>query len=179
MKAKTKKSPRYFHLPRGDDRPIVEGMWVSTFLKAARFSVRSLVARRPGEDPPDCEAIVDGAWAGIEAIELVHDETAASFDHWVQHFVWQQPSFLARAQSIIEGKDGKRWLGGPYDRKLLVIYTNELYLPRDKVKLWLADHHFRTAVFDHAVLGFSYHIKHRHLRPAFRLKLVRPDTCRG
>ena len=74
MKAKAKKSPLYFQLPRGDDRPIVEGMWVSNFLKAARFSVHSLVAHAGrSEDPPDCEAIVDGAWAGIEAIELVDD----------------------------------------------------------------------------------------------------------
>ncbi len=134
-RSKPKKSLRYFHLPNDGDRPIVERMWVEHFLKAARFSVQRLVARNAHEDPPDCEAIVDGARAGIEATEIIYGGTAASFDHMVQHFEWSRPSFLARVQSIIADKDGKQWLGGPYERRLLVIYTNELYLPREKVKV--------------------------------------------
>ena len=170
-KAKPKKSPRYFHLPNDDDRPIVERMWVEQFMRAARFSVRDLVARRPDEDPPDCECVIDCARAGIEATEIIHGGTAASFDHNVRHFEWDQATFLARVQSIISTKDGKRWLGGPYDRRLLVIYTNELFLPRDKVKAWLLGHRFETSTFDHVVLGFSYDPDHGYR--AFRLRLVK------
>jgi len=172
-RSKPKKSLRYFHLPNDGDRPIVERMWVEHFLKAARFSVQRLVARNAHEDPPDCEAIVDGARAGIEATEIIYGGTAASFDHMVQHFEWSRPSFLARVQSIIADKDGKQWLGGPYERRLLVIYTNELYLPREKVKVWQIGQRFKTSMFDHVVLGFSYHPDHRKLRPALRLKLER------
>jgi hypothetical protein len=173
------KYKRYFSAPKSD-MPVVERDAARTFLKAARFSVERLISRQRGQDPPDCEAIVDGVRAGIEVTELVDPNTLnRTLKGKREYLVWDQRLLVERIQQRISDKAGKSFKGGPYDRKMLIIYTDEFDLQRDKAKRLLAGQCFAINVFSNVVLGFSYHPHHRKLRPAFRLKLARPDARRG
>jgi hypothetical protein len=144
------------------------------FLEGCKVFCEGLVSRGEREQPPDCEAFVGGASAAIEVTELIYEKTAASRDHSMKHFVWKRRSFLNAIQARITEKGEKPFKGGPYARRMLVVYTNELYLPRAKVKRCLAGQRFVTSMFSNVVLGFSYHPDHRLLRPAFRLRLAKP-----
>ncbi len=54
------------------EKPIMESGAALALLEAANIRVEQLVSREPGHDPPDCEALLDGRWSGIEVTEVVH-----------------------------------------------------------------------------------------------------------
>lgn len=57
------------------DKPIGEHGQASEILKAAGLKVEGLVSRPEGQDPPDCEGLLDGQRSGVEVTELVHRPT--------------------------------------------------------------------------------------------------------
>jgi hypothetical protein len=54
------------------DRPLAEREAALTVLTGAGLQVQALRSRAVGDDPPDCEALVNGTRCGIEVTELVH-----------------------------------------------------------------------------------------------------------
>jgi hypothetical protein len=52
------------------DKPVGERGITRDILEAAKIEVTDL--RSPDKDPPDCEAMLDGQFCGIEVTELVH-----------------------------------------------------------------------------------------------------------
>jgi hypothetical protein len=54
------------------DRPVQERVNAANVLKAAGVKIVELVSRNEREQPPDCEAKLDGQFSGIEVTELVH-----------------------------------------------------------------------------------------------------------
>src|SRR4051812_13709495 len=52
------------------DKPIGERGAAHEILEGAGVHVVGLVSRQPGQDPPDCEATLDGLFSGVEVTEL-------------------------------------------------------------------------------------------------------------
>src|SRR5438132_81927 len=73
------------------DKPEREAGAAEEVLTTAGHNVVDLRPRLPGQDPPDCEATIDGQWCGIEVSELLHQGTLeASIRGPEQHFIWQR-----------------------------------------------------------------------------------------
>jgi hypothetical protein len=170
------------------DKPIGEHGAAWEVLRAAGLHVEKLNPREPNQDPPDCEGIVDGLRSGVEVTELVHRPTLKRSIKAVQqreagkepdrpeaHFVWDREDLLQELQRLLDGKDRPKLKGGPYDRYMLVIHTNEFYLNRDNVGRFLEGATFRANFITDAFLGLSYHPA-SHGReggyPVFRLQLT-------
>ncbi len=113
---------------------------------------------RGDQDPPDCEAIVDGLWAGIEITELTHRETLErSLKGDGQHFTWPRETLLSQLQYWIDRKDTAKLKGGPYERYFLVIVTDEFCLDRESVRAHLEGATFRASMITDVLFGLSYH----------------------
>ena len=93
------------------------------------------------------------------------------------YFVWDRDDLLSGLQSLIDKKDEPSKLkGGPYERYVLVIYTDELVLDRDTVTRFLDGATFRASLITDVFFGLSYE---RGCCPVFRLPLDSariPDT---
>jgi hypothetical protein len=168
----TRKSGRDFWYWK--DKPQMEFGVVETLLEAAEFDVADLTAR--ADDPPDCEALVNGVHCGIEATELVHQKAlkrSVSGDQEL-HFVWDKQSLCTELQARIARKDrgAANAKGGPYQRYILVMYTDELFLDRLSVERFLSDASFRATFITDAFLGLSYDPSIGNC-PIFRLRLSR------
>jgi hypothetical protein len=159
--------------PRDRIKPLEELDRARTALKEAGFAFDSLTL---GPDPPDCVAMLDGGRTGIEVTRLADqealNETAKLKRAKVRHsfyFSWDKPSFLARVQKLIDDKAVKPFRGGPYVRKVLVIWTDEAVLSRGTVEHFLEGHQFSCSAFADVVLGLDYHPDYQFV--AFRLAL--------
>ena len=87
-----------------------------------------------GDDPPDSTCRVDGKLSGIEVTEILHDAVMKERlrgDHG-RHHEWTDSEIIAALSKQIAEKDQAKPKGGPYERYLLVIRTEELHmeLPR-------------------------------------------------
>lgn len=121
-------------------------------------------------NPPDCIAHdIQGERVAIEVTELVcqaaveanqkADRAAiARLEPGVMvHRVWQRLDFLAHLERLLETKDGKSYLGGPFDRVALLVHTDEPMLIRSQCEDWLSGHHFGPfKQITEAYLLFSY-----------------------
>lgn len=168
----TRKSGRDFWYWK--DKPQMELGVVETLLEAAEFDVADLTAR--ADDPPDCEALVNGECCGIEATELVHQKAlkrSVSGDQEL-HFIWDKESLCKELQARIARKDrgAANTKGGPYQRYILLMYTDELFLDRSSVERFLEDASFRATLITDAFLGLSYDPSIGKC-PIFRLRLSR------
>ena len=116
-------------------------------------------SRKQGEDPPDCEATLDGRVSGVEVTELIEQPSLERNLRELkspEYFDWDKPTFLAKLQERIDAKD-RGWKGGPYEHRVLVIHTDEHILDRDIVGRFLAEARFRATLITDAFLGLSYH----------------------
>ena len=81
-------------------------------------------------DPPDCIAQdLKGRDIGIEVRELTSQqaiEVTLKGDRVYRD--WKPADVITQISSIIKVKDEKRFNGGPYYKKLLIIYTDEMVL---------------------------------------------------
>jgi hypothetical protein len=105
---------------------------------------------RPGSDPPDCEGTIDGARCAIEVTELVHEKTLKRSIKAIKqrevnkepgenseaYFAWDRNDLVNRIQALINNKDEKlaRTKDGPYDRYILVVHCDEMFLNISAVK---------------------------------------------
>lgn len=166
------------------DKPLGEREAIRTVLMAAGLNMLSLQERGEGNDPPDCEAMIEGKRFGIEHTELVDQRTLEETirGHRVKpprparHFNWQRDTFLSALQGILDEKNGKlkNPKGGPYDCFMLVIVTDEPFLYRAAVYDLLLGVTFSTTLIDEAYLGLSYHPgpDGSGSCPVFRLQLI-------
>jgi hypothetical protein len=160
------------------DKPVGERGAAQNLLEAAGFKMERLVSRE--RDPPDCEAMLDGKWSGIEVTELVHEPTLKrSIKAILQraigvvpklpeaYFIWERDDLLEELRRILKKKDKEP--EDHYERYVLVINTDEMYLDRERVERFLEGATFKTNVITDAILGLSYDGNGQY--PIFRLKL--------
>ena len=167
------------------DKPIGEHGQASEILKAAGLKVEGLVSRPEGQDPPDCEGLLDGQRSGVEVTELVHRPTLERSLKAIKereagrepkkpeaYFVWDRDALLSALQDLIDRKDAGKPKGGPYDRYVLVIPTDEDFLKRDAAHQFLQGATFRSRLITDVLLGLSY--QPGFGIPTFRLELTQP-----
>ena len=173
MLAKKRKKNSFWKWP---DRPVEERGIATEILRQAGVDVADVRSREQGEDPPDCEATLDGRVSGVEVTELIDQPALQQSLHQPGspvYFDWDKPTFLAALQKRIEAKD-RAWKGGPYERSVLVIHTDEYVLDRDTVSRFLKGALFRATFITDAFLGLSYHSSVESeggCCPVFRLNL--------
>ena len=156
MIAKKRKKNSFWIWP---DRPVEERGIATEILGQADVDVADLRSRKQGEDPPDCEATLDGRVSGIEVTELIDQaslERNLREPNSPEYFDWDKTTFLAKLQERIDAKD-REWKGEPYERRVLVIHTDEHVLDRDIVSRFLEEARFRATLITDAFLGLSYH----------------------
>src|SRR4051812_25726892 len=141
MLAKKRKKNSFWVWP---DRPVGERGIASEILVQAGVDVADMLSREQGEDPPDCEATLDGRLSGVEVTELIHRqalERNLRQPGLPEYFDWDNLTFLAALKKCIDAKD-RAWKGGPYERRVLVIHTDEFVLDRDAVSRFLEGSRF-------------------------------------
>jgi hypothetical protein len=169
------------------DKPVAERGAAREVLTAAGLQIDDLCSRT--DDPPDCEANIDGQRCGIELTTLEHEgmirralrairERASGKEpkRPEAYFVWDRETFLAKLQRIIHRKDKQaaRAQGGPYARYILIIVTAEMFLDRDVVQRFLPGACFRAEHITDVFLGLDYHpdpAGGEGSYPTFRLEL--------
>lgn len=171
MVVKRRKSNSYWDWP---DKPVKERGIVCNILQDE--DVVGLISRDERDQPPDCEATLGGRLSGIEVTELVDRQTLEQSIRGPKVYLdWNQQEFLSALQARIDDKD-KPWRGGPYERRVLVVHTDEFVLDRERVDRFLRGSVFHTKLITHVFLGLSYHPstepdgKERY--PVFRLNLA-------
>lgn len=88
------------------------------------------------------------------------------------YFVWGRGELLRALQARIDAKDKATLKGGPYDRYILVMHTDEMFLEAAKVKQWLMFATFRASHITDVFLGLSYEPDQKCC-PVFKLRLDR------
>lgn len=140
----------------GADRAVGERVNAGLILESAGHDVADLRSRTGGEDPPDCEGWIDGRWCGVEVTELLDQKTLkASLKGTEQFLMWTGKQLVAALQDRVRRKD-KAWKGGPYERRYLVILTDEFALTSDVVHRHLQGAMFRADLLTDIFLGLSY-----------------------
>ena len=81
--------------------------------------------------------------------------------------LWDRAQPLSALQARIDAKD-QNWKGGPYERYVLVIHTDEFSLDRDTVARFLQGATFQTQLLTDVFLGLSF-----DSNSVFRLDLLR------
>lgn len=121
----------------------------------------NLLPRGEGNDPPDCEAVDENHQRiGIEVTELVDEKTIRNQingdpSNWAD---WDRQKLLHKIHERIFAKDKPRKVkGGPYDKYILLIHTEEPGLPFQKAGKLLANTSFdNMALLDEVYLIFSF-----------------------
>jgi hypothetical protein len=124
------KRPRFgYHFFQ--DKQYAERSVARDALLAAGFDLGNDLRSIPeGEDPPDCEATVNGVLCGIEVSELLHREALElSIAPRAEHFFsWERDDLLTGLQGIITRKDKPEFkVPRCYPRYFLVIHTVERF----------------------------------------------------
>jgi len=163
------------------DRPVGEHGVACNILEEAGVQVDGL--RSPDQDPPDCEATLDGQFSGIEVTELVHRPTLERSIKAVRqrsrgeepqkpeaYFIWDRDDLVDALQKMLDVTNSKKPKRS-YERYVLVIHTDEYLLDSDSVERFLKGASFNTSLITRAFLGLSYEPGKGY--PVFELELVR------
>jgi hypothetical protein len=172
MRANTRGANEYWYWR---DRPIMELGIAREVLSASGIKLNDL-SSRGREDPPDCDAIIDGERCGIEVTELVHEKTLKkTIEGSPQYFLWDRNDLLSTLQRLIDRKDvPEKIKGGPYARYILIIVTDEFVLGQDEVSAFLEGARFKARIISDAFFALSYHPSHNGGScPVFQLPIVR------
>ena len=116
MIAKKRKKNAFWKWP---DRQVEERGIATEILRQAGVEVTDMRSRKQGEDPPDCEATLDGRVSGVEVTELIEQPSLERNLRELEsreYFDWDKPTFLAKLQERIDAKD-RGWKGGPYEHR--------------------------------------------------------------
>ncbi|UWU66235.1 hypothetical protein [Bradyrhizobium sp. NC92] len=126
---------------------------------------------------------MDGQFSGIEVTELVHRATLERSIKAVRqrsrgeepkkpeaYFIWERDDLLAALQALLVAKNSAK-LTRSYERYVLVIHTDEMFLDSVNVERFLKGASFDTTMITHAFLGLSYEPGKGY--PVFPLELVR------
>jgi hypothetical protein len=110
-------------------------------------------------DPPDILAeTLDGALIGFEVRELVDQKVVELNEKGKEVYrEWTTSEVIHELQKIILEKDIKDYIGGPYEKLILVIPTAEPVLTHIQLKTVLDTHIFnKTKKLQEAYLLFQY-----------------------
>lgn len=129
---------------------------VQNALNGLGYSGFSLIS---GNDPPDCEAIIDGERWGIEVTELVH---APSMLNRIRgdgqpYYEWTDQELQDAVVRLIDEKDSKPLKGGPYSRKLLVIPTREMHAEKSRLDPIFENVVVPCSQLTDVCIGYDYH----------------------
>ena len=107
------------------ERGVVRELLGAIRAEEGQHGIRTLNANK--FDPPDCIGIsLQGERVGFEVTELVDQATVErnrrGYPEWKE---WTPEELLAKVGCLLVGKDGKRLQGGPFDRYVVVIHTDE------------------------------------------------------
>ena len=97
------------------------------------FELAQLKSRK--EDPPDCGIVnSEGNLIGIEITELVDEETIRQWRRGESndHADYPPDILKNRLADIIKEKDAKIFIGGPYIKKILIIFSAEDLVDTDE-----------------------------------------------
>lgn len=167
-----------------DDKPTQECGAAILILEHAGFEVGDL--KPVADDPPDCTGMLDGQLCAVEVTRLTHEKARAQNmkviterpkgrelepEHTEVYYLWDRDALIGALKKLIDRKDRAvvRYTGGLYQRKILVIHTDELVLDRETVAKFLEGVTFPTQQLTDVVLGLSYCPAVRGY-PTFRLK---------
>jgi hypothetical protein len=79
------------------EKPIMERGAAVQVLEGASLHLNGIVSRQAGQDPPDCEAMINGSQVGIEVTELVHRlALEQSLKGPKVYFNWERHDLLRR-----------------------------------------------------------------------------------
>jgi hypothetical protein len=130
---------------------------IESISKHCSCEYRNLRPRK--DDPPDCLAeTFDGSLLGFEVTELV-DQKAIELNEKGREVYrdWTDSEVLQELQTIIEEKDSKEFLGGRYEKLILVIHTAEPVLTHQQLRPVIDSRLFRqTKQLHEAYLLFRY-----------------------
>lgn len=134
--------------------------------KANAGFFHSLIARGQGNDPPDCEAVLqDGGKLGIEVTELVDTEILMAHmnGNTERKAHWNKGKLIGALAKRLEVKNASNHIkGGPYELYMLVIHTDEPELNFDRSSQLLDGHVFRhLSLIQRAFLLMSYDQRHQ------------------
>ena len=155
------------------DKPVMEAGIARTVLESAGRQFEQLRSRGR-EDPPDCEAIIEGLRYGIEVTELADETTLkASIKGNHQILLWGCDQLCAELQKRIDRKDvpPQKVKDGPYDRYMLIIATDETALDPERVEQFLEGKRFCSSFITDVFFGLSYDPKLK-CYPIFQLPLI-------
>jgi len=125
-------------------------------------------------DPPDCLAdTLDGSLIGFEVRELVDQETIELNERGNEVYrEWTDSEVIGKLSTILEEKDRKNYVGGPYRKLILVVHTAEPDLEYQHLATFLRSHLFgQTKQLTEAYLLFPYDSPNKAY-PYIQLKLA-------
>jgi len=95
-------------------------------------------------DPPDCLANTpDGALVGFEVRELVDQEVVELNKRGIAVYRdWTDSDVIDVIETILQEKDSKNYIGGPYEKLVLVVHTAESDLTHRELRPVLNSHAF-------------------------------------
>jgi hypothetical protein len=135
---------------------------------------------RGHQDPPDCEAMIEGVRCGIEVTELAHEwalrasiKAIRANQGSVRYHEWTRKEFLTELRERIAEKDSPTDLkDGPYERYLLVIWTGEMHLTQEAIRAYLEGISFPCSFITDAFISLDYHPGSDDPYPAIPLDIV-------
>jgi len=130
-------------------------------------------AVRPGADPPDAVGERNnGTFEAIEVTELVDEAVTGRNVRSMRETVgqdpiermkglvqreWNEAGLVAAVEERLKAKDGVTLKGGPFEKYMVVLHTDEPLLMHADVERWLRDHTFAGMLqVTDAYLLFSY-----------------------
>ena len=150
----------------GRDKPAKQLDAVRCVLEAA--GVRFTGLRSCEDDPPDCEASIDGQCSGIEHSELLCQKTLEANIRDLRKRAanaplkltgpiaeWPRESLIEAIQARIDEKDVSH--KSKYERYALVLVTAEMNLYRARVEECLAGAKFKAKLINDVYFGLDYH----------------------
>ncbi len=155
--ALSKKRRVYASMREGGTKEQKEFWAVSDLLASMHDAgdMRFANPRMAADDPPDCTVDTsEGELVAVEVTEFVSQEAVernqradpeaiAQFEPGAYVFQdWTEDDFVTHLSDVLERKDGKTLLGGPYDRYVVVVHTDEPFLLRAECEEWLAGRSF-------------------------------------
>lgn len=98
------------------------------------------------KDPPDCVAEDnDGEIIGIEVTELVDEQAISENQKGTRVYRdWETHKVINAIKEILKEKDTKNYIGGPYFKLILIIFTDELTISSERYSLILNSKVFPT-----------------------------------
>ena len=149
-------------------------------LKAAGIRFTGL-RHRGHQNPPHCEAMIEGVRCGIEVTELAHEralrasiKAAKAKEGFIRYHEWTREEFLTELREKIAEKDSPTDLkDGPYERYCLIIWTGEMHLTQEVIRAHLEGITFLCSLITDAFISLDDHPGSDSPYPAIPLDVVR------